>query len=91
VAHWVRAAAPGLRERAAGLFDIFPRVQAMPGFQAGHWAYDAGPSRTHSFIVFDTEAQAQGLVDLVREENAQPNPFGVRIFSATVAEVTLQK
>ena len=67
---------------------IIPMVRGLPGFQSGHWCYEAGPSRTHSFLVFETAAQAQGLVDLVKTEAQQPNPFGITMLAASVTEVT---
>jgi hypothetical protein len=70
---------------------ILPRVTALPGFKSGNWAYDAGPSRTHSFVVFDTEANAKRLYDQVQEEAKQPNPFGVALISATLARQTLAR
>ncbi len=68
---------------------IIPMVRGLPGFQSGHWCYEAGPSHTFSFLVFETAAQAQALVDMVRAESQQPNPFGIKMLSASVTEVTV--
>ncbi|HSD87073.1 MAG TPA: hypothetical protein VLB44_06145 [Kofleriaceae bacterium] len=67
---------------------ILPMVTAMPGFVSGNWAYDAGPSRTHSYVVFDSQGNAQKLLDHLRADGAKPAPFGVTLVSATIAEQT---
>src|SRR5512143_256287 len=67
---------------------ILPMVTTMPGFVSGNWAYDTGPSRTHSFVVFDSQANAQQLVEHIRADAAKPAPFGITLVSATLAEQT---
>jgi hypothetical protein len=65
---------------------ILPMVQSLPGFVTGRWSYDAAASRTHSWVVFATEPDAQHLCGQMRSEAAQPNPFGVELVSLAVAE-----
>jgi hypothetical protein len=67
---------------------ILPMVTAMPGFVSGSWAYDAGPSRTHSHVVFDSQANAEKLLEQVKADTARPGPFGVTLLSATLAQQT---
>jgi hypothetical protein len=70
---------------------ILPMVQAMPGFKSGDWGYDPGPSRTHSYVVFATKPDAQRLIDHVRAENDKPNPFQIKLLSATLVEHSFSK
>jgi hypothetical protein len=65
--------------------NILPMVQKMPGFVSGLWGYDTTSSRTHSYVVFDSEPAAQRLVDHLRNEAGQPNPFGIQLVSCTLA------
>jgi len=70
---------------------ILPGVTAMPGFVTGRWAYDRASSRTHSYVVFATAADAQQLVDHLRGQSNVPNPFGVTLVSVTLAEETVSR
>lgn len=70
---------------------ILPTATSLPGFLRGNWAYDAGPSRTHSYVVFDSEPHARQLLDNVKRDGAVPNPFGVTLISATLAEEMITK
>ena len=68
---------------------ILPTATSLPGFLRGNWAYDPAPSRTHSYVVFDTEAHANKLLEDVRRGAQVPNPFGVTLVSAAIAEELL--
>ncbi len=70
---------------------IVPTVAAMPGYVTGRWAYDRAASRSHSYVVFATAADAQRLVDDLRGQANMPNPFGVTLVSVTLAEETLTR
>jgi hypothetical protein len=70
---------------------ILPMVQAMPGFVAGNWGYDPGPSRTHSYVVFDTEEHGRALLQHVRDDDGRGNPFGVKLISAALVQHTMSK
>jgi hypothetical protein len=72
---------PFLHER------IIPMVKAMPGFIAGHWSIDRSDYRSHSFILFASEADAARLATFIKDEASRPNPFGVQLLSASVSEV----
>jgi hypothetical protein len=47
--------------------NIVPRVSQAPGFVAGYW-YGDGQSKGASTIIFDSEENAQGFVQMVREQ-----------------------
>ncbi len=70
---------------------IVPGVMAMPGYVSGRWAYDRAASRSHSYVMFDTAANAQKLVDELRAQVNVPNPFGVTLVSVVLAEETLSR
>lgn len=76
------------QQRAFFQERILPTVTAMPGFVSGNWAYDAGPSRTHSYVLFDSSANAHKLLEQVKADTAKPGPFGITLVSAAVAEQT---
>lgn len=70
---------------------ILPQVTALPGFTSGNWAYDSRLSRSHSYVLFDSAANAQRLIDQVQADASRPNPFGVTLLSATLAEQTVSR
>ena len=63
--------------------NIVPRVSQSPGFVAGYW-YGDGQTKGASTIIFDSEENAQGFVEMVRE---QPGTGAATIDSIDVHEV----
>jgi hypothetical protein len=47
--------------------EIVPRVSKSPGFVAGYW-YGDGQKRGASTIVFESEENARGFVEMVRAQ-----------------------
>jgi len=47
--------------------DIVPRVSQAPGFVAGYW-YGDGQTKGAATIVFESEDNAQGFVQMLREQ-----------------------
>ena len=47
--------------------DIVPRVKQAPGFVAGYW-YGDGQTKGHATIVFESEENADGFVEMVRSQ-----------------------
>ena len=50
--------------------EIVPRVSQRPGFVAGYW-YGDGQTKGAATIVFESEENADGFVQMLRE---QPGP-----------------
>jgi hypothetical protein len=47
--------------------DIVPRVSQAPGFKAGYW-YGDGQTEGHATIIFESEENAQGFVEMVKQQ-----------------------
>ena len=47
--------------------QIVPRVSQAPGFVAGYW-YGDGQTSGNATIVFDSEENARGLVEMMRSQ-----------------------
>ena len=63
--------------------QIVPRVSQAPGFQAGYW-YGDGQTQGNATIVFDSEENARGLVEMIK---SQEGPGHATIESIDVHEV----
>lgn len=63
--------------------DIVPRVSQAPGFKAGYW-YGDGQTKGYATIVFETEENAKGFVEMLR---SQEGPGHATIESVDVHEV----
>ncbi len=63
--------------------EIVPRVSQAPGFVAGYW-YGDGQTKGASTIVFESEENARGFVDMVRQ---QPGTGAATIDSMDIQEV----
>ena len=66
---------------------IIPMVKELPGFVTGYWSYQPGDSKSYSYIVFETEAQARRLVEVVRANGAQQHAAGVELGWLEVVEI----
>lgn len=80
---------PGQAEasRVALREQVVPRVTASPGFAGGYWTAGADETVGLSFVLFDTEENAQAGADMARNS---PTPPGVTIKSVEVREVIEQ-
>lgn len=65
---------------------IVPMVRHQPGFVAGYWSVEPS-GRSHSYIVWETEAQARALVEMVEGNVARQTDHGVALQSLSVFEV----
>jgi hypothetical protein len=63
--------------------NIVPRVSQAPGFVAGYW-YGDGQTKGNATMIFDSEDNANGLVQMIRD---QPGTGAATIDSAEVHEV----
>lgn len=63
--------------------DIVPRVKQAPGFVTGYW-YGDGQTKGQATIVFESEEDANGFVEMVR---SQPGTGAATIDSIEVHEV----
>ena len=63
--------------------DIVPRVKESPGFVAGYW-YGDGQTSGQATIVFESEENANGFSEMVRN---QEGPGHATIDSVNVHEV----
>ena len=63
--------------------DIVPRVSQAPGFKAGYW-YGDGQTKGYATIVFESEENATGFVEMLR---GQEGPGHATIESIDVHEV----
>ena len=66
---------------------VIPTVKKLPGFVRGYWSYDQGESRSFSYIIFQTEAQAKALVELLKSDASRRNDAGVQLQSLTIVEI----
>jgi hypothetical protein len=66
---------------------IIPMVKSHPGFVSGNWSYEKNESKSYTYIVFASEADARKMETFMRDEAARPNPFGVALGSITVVDV----
>ena len=71
--------------------NILPTATSLPGYLRGSWSYESNASRTHSYVLFDSEPHARQLLDNVKRDAQVPNPFGVTLISATLAEEIVAK
>lgn len=70
-----------LRER------IVPAVRRVPEFFSGYWTYDLASGRSYGFIILESEAAAEQLVELIRRDGARRRASGVRLAAIGLAEV----
>ena len=47
--------------------EIVPRVSQAPGFVTGHW-YGDGQTKGNATIIFDSEENANGFVEMLRSQ-----------------------
>ena len=66
--------------------QIVPRVKGAPGFVAGYW-YGDGQTTGNATILFDSEDQARGLVEMIRQ---QPGTGTATLDDIQVHEVVAQ-
>ena len=78
------------RDEAAELLNSFtvPTVKQQPGFISGTWARSADGTRGQSFILVDTEDNANALAQ--RAEQGPPAGAPVKFVGAEVLEVLAQ-
>jgi hypothetical protein len=75
------ANAAELRER------IIPLVKHQPGFRAGYWTHDPSSAKYVSFIAFDTEEQARGLLAYMESDRPRERAASVQLESAAIVVV----
>ena len=63
--------------------QIVPRVKGAPGFVAGYW-YGDGQTSGNATMIFESEENAQGLVEMMR---SQEGPGAATIDSIDVHPV----
>ncbi len=66
---------------------IMPMVKELPGFLQGYWSYEPGDSQAYSYIAFETEAQAQRLLEVVRANAVHQAGSGVAVGWLKIVEV----
>lgn len=71
----------GLREY------VIPKVKSLPGFVHGSWAYDPTESRSYSYIVWNTEAAAKAMIEILKADTSRSSEAGVQLQSITVVQV----
>ena len=81
--------APGQIEasRKALAEQVVPRVSKAPGFVKGYWTAGADGGRGMSFVLFETEQDAENAGKIVR---STPPPPGVTLNAVEVREVIAQ-
>jgi hypothetical protein len=63
--------------------QLVPRISQAPGFVAGYW-YGDGQTSGNATIIFESEENARGFVDMLRQ---QEGPGDATIDSVDVHEV----
>ena len=64
--------------------ELVPRVKQAPGFVTGHWTRSDDGSNGLSLIVFESEENARGVVDMIQSQGPGE---GVTLDDAEVREV----
>jgi hypothetical protein len=70
---------------------IIPMVKQAPGFVAGYWTYEPDTSKTVSFILFSTQAEAERFVGFVKNDVAGRGNNGVTLDSFTITSVVAEE
>ena len=65
-----------------------PRAKGLAGFSSGYWARALDGDQGHSFLLFDTEANAQAAAEVISQ--GPPPGAPVTFVSVTVCEVIAQ-
>jgi hypothetical protein len=73
--------------RAALREQVVPRVAGSPGFSGGYWTAGSDETVGLSFVLYDSEENAQAGADMARNF---PTPPGVTIQTVEVREVVAQ-
>ena len=64
--------------------QVVPRVSQAPGFVTGHWTRSDDGSNGLSMMVFESEENARGVVDMIQSQGPGE---GVTLDDAEVREV----
>ncbi len=85
---------PAREDEARKLLEevVLPRSKSLAGFMGGHWAPAVDGNVGHSFLLFDTEANARAAADQIAQgppPGAPPNPPAT-FLSVEVCEVVAQ-
>lgn len=67
--------------------EIVPLVQSQPGFVSGYWMHDPETGKSHTAIIFDTRASANGFKAFVESRTQQAAQAGVTSDILTTVEV----
>jgi hypothetical protein len=70
---------------------IIPMVKQAPGFVAGYWTYEPDTSKTHSFILFGTQADAERFASFVKGDVANRGDHGVTLDAFFVTSVVAEE
>jgi hypothetical protein len=66
---------------------VIPKVKDLPGFLHGSWSYDPTESRSYSYIVWKTEADAKAMIEILKADTSRSAEAGVQLQSITVVQV----
>lgn len=80
---------PAQRDKQRKELDerIVPLVKHQPGFVSASWSYDTAQSRSIAVVIFETERDARGMAEFVKQHMASGVDAGVELDSLTVAVV----
>ncbi len=85
---------PGREAEARQLLEevVLPRAKGLAGFQGGHWARALGGDVGHSFMLFDTEANARAAAEQIAQgpPPGAPSSPPATFVSVDVCEVVAQ-
>jgi hypothetical protein len=70
---------------------IIPFVKQAPGFVAGYWTYEPTASKTISFILFGTLAEAERFAGAVKQDVMSRDNGGVTLDSFTITDVVAEE
>jgi hypothetical protein len=84
----------GREDEARKLLEevVLPRAKGLAGFEGGHWARTLDGNVGHSFLLFDSEANARAAAEQIAQgppAGAPPNPPATFV-SVDVCEVVAQ-
>lgn len=86
---WAKDPVLAAQQRAMLLDVIVPGVRQAPGLVKGYWADEPG-GRSHSFIVFETEAAAEAFAASVRGNAPAQGESGVAVDELVVVAVAAE-
>jgi hypothetical protein len=79
---------PARYDEARQMLDaqVVPQAKESPGFVRGTWARSVDGTRGHSFLIYNSEKNAQAAVSMATSQ-APPAGAPVKMVSADVLEV----